>query len=163
MSTTPTIEELRRMQAFIPWDEWPNVLRTNSLSFALGLPFDDPKSEFFEHLLDKKPVTKLETLLNSLGFAYRRICNMKELKKNEYGFVLYHYTFKTKRHFRCYAVPYKTEKIHLARIELDGTWTHKFGWDCDASITTPEEIHDIILRDDGVDVSPVAMLAVKRP
>lgn len=163
MSTTPTIEELRECQKFIPWDEWPNCIHSNCIGFALGLPFDDPKYEFFGHLLKETPITKLEQLLNSLGLTYRRVCGVRELKKNEYGIVLYHYNYTAKRYFCGCTVPYEAEEIHLARIELDGTWTHKFGWDYAASITTPEEIHDIILRDDDVDVSPVAMFAVKRP
>ena len=97
----------------------------------------------------------MNVLLHELGLQYRRIKSPSEIKENEYGIVLYHYFYEVNYFF--------DEEIHLARIEKDGTWTHKFGWDYDASITNPQEIHDTILEDDNVDVTPEAYFAVRKP
>lgn len=162
MSMT-TIEEMRNVQEFIPWDKWPKGIQTNCIAYALGLPIDDPKCVFFGRLLSEDPITKLIDTFDSLGLCYRQITSEAEIKENEYGIVLYHYFYKTIR--KCFGCEWseETEEIHLARIELDGTWTHKFGWNYDASTTTPEEIHGTILQYDNVDVSPTAFFAVRKP
>ena len=162
MSTT-TIEELRNSQEFIPWNEWPNQLHTNCISYALGLPIDDPKFELFGNLLNGAPIDNLKTVFASLGLCWRQVASEDELETNEYGIVLYHYYFQVSRKFFGCEWLEEAEEIHLARIQPDGTWTHKFGWNYDASITTPEEIQDIILRDDGEVVFPAAFFAIRKP
>jgi len=162
MSKT-TIEDMRNTQEFISWDKWPNELQTNCIAYALGLPIDDPKYENFVHMLTEDPIGKLEEILTSLRLCYRQVSSEAKIEDNEYGIVLYHYFYESIRNaFGCKWTE-KVEEVHLVRIELDGTWTHKFGWGYDASITTPKEIHDTILRDDGVEVSPTAFFAVRKP
>ncbi len=156
-------KKLRAVQKFIPYDEWPNHLNTNCIAYALGLPIDDPKKETFTSILCGNPIEKMYVLLDELELQYRRIKSPSEIKENEYGIVLYHYFYKVKYFFGGEWYSDDSEEIHLARIEQDGTWTHKFGWDYDASITNPQEIHDTILEDDNVDVTPEAYFAVRKP
>ena len=162
--STITIEKMRKVQEFIPWDKWNNRLNTNCIAYALGLPIDDPKKETFGTIISGgSPIEKLEKLFDDLSLCHRRITSESEIKENEYGIVLYHYFYKEERNFFGCTWYQDEEETHLVRIEQDGTWTHKFGWDYDTSVTNPQEIHDVILEEDMVDVSPTAFFAVRKP
>lgn len=161
--STISIAEMRKIQSFIPYDQWPNQFHTNCIAYALGLPIDDPKMELFNHLLIGNAEEKLKMIFEELHFEYRKICDASELKDGEYGIVLYHYFYEERRNeFGCRWTEH-LEENHLVRIEPDRTWTHKFGWNYDTSVTDPQEIHDIILHDDHVDVQPTAYFAVRKP
>lgn len=156
------IEKLREIQNFTPYAEWDNTINTNCIAYALGLMVDDPKHVVFGPLLCGTPIENLQTVFEQLGFTYRRINTPSDLENGEYGIVLYHYFYEgTVRRFG-FDCQVTFEETHLARIEPDGTWTHKFGWDYPSSVTTPEEIHKVILEDDNVDVSPTAFFAVRK-
>lgn len=161
--STITLAKMREIQEFIPYDKWPNHLHTNCIAYALGLPIDDPYMEIFNYMLIDKPVDKLTKILEGLDLDYRIISNPSELRNDELCIVLYHYYYEKLRSLFGCSWTEHLEETHLARIELDGTWTHKFGWDYDPSITSPEEIHDIILQDDHVDVQPTAYFAIRKP
>lgn len=154
--------EMRKVQEFKPYHMWDNNLSTNCIAYAIGLQIDDPKREFFREILLGSPIQKLEQIFSVLGFEHRRISSPSEIKEDEYGIVLYHYFYKEKK--RAFGMEWEedAEETHLVRIELDGTWTHKFGWDYDASITTPEEIHDTILEEDKLEVQPTAYFAIRK-
>lgn len=147
----------------LSYDKWPNELNTNCIAYALGLPIDDPNIEIFNGILSDTPIEKLENLFNHLGLNHRRVSSQAEIKENEYGIVLYHYFYDEA--MNCFGCKWteKREETHLVRIELDGTWTHKFGWGYYPSITTPEEIHDTILHNDQVEVTPTAFFAIRKP
>lgn len=163
MSYEAIISEMRRVQKFIPWDKWDNSLSTNCVAYALGLPINDPQMEIWGTILIDSPIEKLEKLFNDLNLCHRRINSESEIKENEYGIVLYHYFYKEEMHFCGCHWSEDLEENHLVRIEPDGTWTHKFGWDYDASMTNSKEIHDVILNDDKVEVSPTAFFAIRKP
>lgn len=146
----------------LTYDKWPNNLTTNCISYALGLPIDDPEKEIFNDILSDNPIEKLENLFNILGLLHRRIESESEIKENEYGIVLYHYFYKEERNFCGCRWSEDMEEIHLVRIH-NGTWTHKFGWYYDTSVTTPKQIHDIIFKNDNVEVIPTAFFAIRKP
>lgn len=158
-----TITEMREKQNFIPWDEWDNTLNTNCIAYALGLQIDDPKKEIFRTVLLKEPISNLEKIFKDLGFIYRRINSETELRSGEYGIVLYHYFYEDLVKLGDCIFTHNCEETHLVRIEPDGIWTHKFGWDYPTSQTNQVEIHDIILEYDNVDVKPTAYFAVRKP
>lgn len=157
-----SIEEMRKIQKFIPYNNW-SVPYTNCIAYALGCPIADPKMETWLDLLSGDAENKLYQILTDLGLTPRRIQNTSELRDGEYGIVLYNYFYTEYRSFFGCDWTEKIEECHLVRIELDGTWTHKFGWDYEPSVTTPQEIHDIILHDDGEDVSPSCFFAIRKP
>ena len=162
-----SIEELRRVQKFIHWDEWPlQGSDTNCIAYALGLPLSDPRKKFFSSLVSSEQ--GLIRVMTDLGLSFRKISNPKDKANQEVVIVLYDYYYPEihrERDYEGIVHTWKTGKrcheTHLARIELDGTWTHKFGWDYETSVTSSREIHDVILRDDQVDVHPSAFYAVQ--
>ena len=155
-----TKDELRKVQGFIPYNLWPNEINTNCIAYALGLPLDDPRKETFSNLLGDNPIESLEEILKFFGFNPVRVESVSDIPKGSYGFVLYHYTYKEEKSFFGCSWTEDTSETHLVRIEPDGIWTHKFGWGYNTSTTTPEEIHDVILNDDKVDVSPIAFFHI---
>lgn len=157
-----SIEEMRKIQKFIPYNKW-SVPDTNCIAYAIGCPISDPKKETWNDLLEGDPENKLHSILTLLGLNPRKIRDASELRDGEYGIVLYNYFYKEHHYFCGCDWTEKVEECHLVRIELDGTWTHKFGWDYEPSVTTPKEIHDIILHDDGEDVSPSCFFAIRKP
>ena len=157
-----SIEEMRDAQEFISYNKW-SVPYTNCIAYALGCPISDPKRETWNDLLSGNPEKKLYDILMILELNPRRIHDTSELRNDEYGIVLYNYFYKEHRSFCGCEWTEDVEECHLVRVELDGTWTHKFGWDYEPSVTTPQEIHDIILCDDGEDVSPSCFFAIRKP
>ena len=165
------LRTLLTIQDFIPWNKWNNSLKSNCIAYALGFQLDD-KNGFFNYLFsDDDPIIDLREILKIMNFPFRELSSSNEKEEDEIVIVLYHYIYDEMITGYDYEhLPYsyptgrKIHEVHLARIEKDGTWTHKHGWDYPTSITSSKEITSTIEKEDGVkNVVPSAFFAIRKP
>lgn len=106
-------------------------MRQNCLGYALGIVNADSISEVHERTFELEkpdPVKCFLKKLHDLGFVAKEIpCSDFPQQKNQsiiacWG--LFPYLDK------CFGFTSYVYDFHVARRELDGSWTHKQGWDC---------------------------------
>jgi len=161
--STITTKEMRKVQKFISWDEWPKELEktTRCLHYALGIPVADPSNVLIKKILNGDLLENIEKIFQELEFKYHKISSTKDLKDSEYGIVIYDYLYKEyKNVFGCKWYE-DTREVHFVRIE-SGIWTHKPGT-YPTSITSIGNIRSNILEMDKVEVFPTAYFAIQKP
>lgn len=150
----------------LPFDELSNKIGNNYNCFQGAYGITRCNFDFFNNYFDDLDhhidvIEKLERFHRELGIPFRKVSSPTERESDEYVIVLYDYDDYEYDAFQ--GCQMRKHRFHFVRIEHDGNCAHKFGWYYPPCITTPEEIHDIILREDGKDVVPTAYYAIRKP